>query len=153
MSGITYYGVLADGFKVTPTITAAAERTRQYAVKLIKERTPVDTGTLKRNWEVDLEGYGLRIENPTPYAPFVELGTRKMAGRHMVEGAMPAIIAEFRRQLGLLLSKKLAASITQGVTSSALDYNNATDPTVRQKAGFKRNARQRSIRVPRKVRK
>ncbi len=153
MSGISYYGVLADGFKVTPSITAAAERTRQYADKLIKARTPVDTGTLKRHWQVDLEGYGLRIENPTPYAPFVELGTRKMAGRHMIEGAMPSIIAEFRKQLGLVLSKKLAATITAGVEGETLSYTNATDPSVKQRAGFKRDAKQRSVRVPRRVRR
>ena len=153
MSGISYYGVLADGFKVTQTITAAAERTRQYASNLIKQRTPVDTGTLKSNWHVDLEGYGLRIVNDTPYAPFVELGTRKMRGRHMVEGAMPLIQSEFRRQLGMALGARLSGIITQGVEPSELTYSNATDSTRVQKGGFKPGAKQRSIRIPRKVRR
>lgn len=150
---ISYYGALADGFKVTPSITAAAERTRQYAVKLIKERTPVDTGRLKGSWNVDLEGYGLRIENATPYAKFVELGTRKMRGRHMIEGAMPQIISQFRKELGTALGRALAGRITQGVEPKPLDYQVATDPSRRQSGGFKPGAKQRSIRVPRKVKR
>lgn len=153
MSGISYYGVLADGFKITKPVSVAAERTRQYALNLIKERTPVDTGTLKRNWSVGLEGYGLRIQNSTPYAPFVELGTRKMRGRHMVEGAMPLIISEFRRQLGYALGARLSGVITRGVEPESLNYNNATDATRVQKGGFRPGARQRSVRLPKRIKR
>ena len=143
MSGINYYGVLADGFKVTPAISAAAEQTRRFAEKIIKARTPVDTGTLKRSWDIDLEGQGLRITNDAPYAPFVELGTKKMAGFHMVERSMPEIQREFRRQLGVSLGKALASAITMGVEPPELSYNNIADATRKSKGGFRRGAKQR----------
>jgi hypothetical protein len=55
--------------------------------------TPVDTGWLRASWavsDVRLEGFHVigTLYNPVEYAGFVNDGTTKMAGRHMLELAI-----------------------------------------------------------------
>lgn len=47
----------------------------------VKDRTPVDSGNLKRSWSRK----GLRIENDADYATYVENGTDTASGAHMVK--------------------------------------------------------------------
>lgn len=75
--------------------SAAQELTEQVMLELAnmvlrrtKQKTPVDTGTLRRNWhigEVVRHGDYLEVEiyNPVEYAEFVEYGHRQEPGRYM----------------------------------------------------------------------
>lgn len=53
-----------------------------------KRRTPVDTGTLRNSWHTDVEVRGrtvhVEVGSNIEYAVYVENGTSKMAGRHML---------------------------------------------------------------------
>jgi hypothetical protein len=66
------------------------------ALKLIRPRTPVDSGTLRRNWalgNVTVSGNIARIEivNPTSYAAPVEYGWTKPSGAHYVGAHMAEV--------------------------------------------------------------
>lgn len=74
---------------------AARKMTEQVLLELAnrvlrrtKQKTPVDTGTLRGNWfvgEVVRHGDCLEVEiyNPTEYAEFVEYGHRQEVGRYV----------------------------------------------------------------------
>ncbi len=53
-----------------------------------KTRTPVDTGTLRNSFHADVEVNGktvhVEVGSNVEYAVYVEFGTSKMAGRHML---------------------------------------------------------------------
>lgn len=54
----------------------------------VKQKTPVDTGELRRNWEVGpvvKNGgyYEITVFNPVEYAPYVEYGHRQTPGRYV----------------------------------------------------------------------
>ena len=57
--------------------------------KKIIDRTPVVTGTLKDGWKFNsskVDGYtAIDITNDVEYAIYVEEGTDKFSGRHMVD--------------------------------------------------------------------
>ncbi len=114
MASVSFYGALAEGFSVTPAIKRAAENTRKYGLKIVKANTPVKTGEMKGAWKAELEGYGIRWTNSALHASFIEGGTRFMAPRAPLAKALPLIKAEFRKQLGVEIGKKLAAKITLG---------------------------------------
>ena len=66
------------------------------ALKLIRPRTPVDTGTLRRNWSlgsVTIVGNIAKIEivNATSYAAPVEYGWIKANGAHYVGAHMAEV--------------------------------------------------------------
>lgn len=111
---INYYGELFEGAKITPQITKAADETRKVAIKTLRQNTPVDTGRLKAGWKVVKEGHGFRITNETPYAVFVNMGTRNMAPRRMLEKSLPTIEATFKKALAKEIGKKLATKIIGG---------------------------------------
>jgi len=50
----------------------------------VRERTPVQSGALQDGWHVTNEGDTIVIENPVPYAAFVEYGTPYMEPRAML---------------------------------------------------------------------
>lgn len=62
--------------------------TREIAGRLMASavnRTPVDTGTLRRGWRMTQvkkisDGYEIRVVNPTEYASWVENGHRTRSG-------------------------------------------------------------------------
>jgi hypothetical protein len=56
----------------------------------LRDFTPVDTGLLKSNWSVAVDPASLEcmIRNPTPYAIYVDMGTRRMRARSMVAQAI-----------------------------------------------------------------
>lgn len=91
------------------------------AIKLIKPRTPVDSGTLRRNWslgKVTVAGDVVKVEivNPTDYASFIEYGFvhkggGKYPGAHMAEVSLSLIQqklpSRFSKELKSWLEKNL----------------------------------------------
>lgn len=85
------------------------------ALRKIKKRTPVDTGELRRNWqlgEVRREGDKLVVEiiNNTFYASFVEYGHRTGKDRRKwVEGRFMMTISmqEIERELPRYLERRI----------------------------------------------
>jgi hypothetical protein len=81
------------------------------AERKIKKRTPVDTGELRRNWQVGRverrgDAYQVEIYNNTHYAQFVEYGhrtgkdlTKWVEGRFMMTISMQEIERELPRYL------------------------------------------------------
>ena len=69
----------------------------------VRRRTPVDTGYLRQNWQVDRTGLAITLSNITFYAAFVEYGHRQ--GRGFVPGfhmAQKSIEREQRELIGRL---------------------------------------------------
>lgn len=62
-----------------------------------QRNTPVRTGTLRRSWTVEKatpSSFKAVLGTAVPYAPFVEFGTRRMAGRGMLQRALDDTRAE-----------------------------------------------------------
>jgi hypothetical protein len=59
--------------------------------KRVKNRTPVDTGTLQRGWETTVSPDEITIRNDVEYAGYVEDGTEHMDGAHMLKVTMSEI--------------------------------------------------------------
>ena len=59
-------------------------------LKRVKQRTPVDTGTLQGAWTATFEDKSVTIENDTPYAGYVEMGTV----HHSPVGMLRTTVAE-----------------------------------------------------------
>ena len=51
-----------------------------------KQRTPVDTGQLRRSWELEKGDLYVKLMNRTSYGIFVEFGHRTRGGKSYVEG-------------------------------------------------------------------
>lgn len=67
-----------------------------------KRRCPVDTGALRRSITVEFIGkMSARVGPHMPYAPFVELGTRKMRAKPFLTPAFeqerPKFLAELKK--------------------------------------------------------
>ncbi|KGN00317.1 HK97 gp10 family phage protein [Clostridium botulinum] len=90
------------------------------AERKIKKRTPVDSGHLRRNWQVgnvDRRGnsYVVEIFNNTEYASFVNNGHRTRDHKGWVEGRFMVEISldEIERQLPKFLEKKQLELLNQ----------------------------------------
>lgn len=90
------------------------------AERKIKKRTPVDSGHLRRNWQVgNVErrgnAYVVEVFNNVEYASFVEYGHRTSNHKGWVEGRFMATISmqEFERQLPKFLEKKQVELLEQ----------------------------------------
>ena len=59
-----------------------------------KRRTPVDTGHLRNSFHADVERTGTEVHvevgSSTEYAAYVEFGTSKMEGHHMLSNGVQA---------------------------------------------------------------
>ncbi len=108
---IDYYGKLFDNSDVTPAIARAANIAKTYGLALVKARTPVDTNRLRPAWQARLEGNGIRWTNDTPYAGFVEFGTKKMAARSMLTGSLQDIEEVFASEINKEIGYQLGAEI------------------------------------------
>jgi hypothetical protein len=132
MASISYHGALFDDSEaVTPAITKAANVAKTFGLGLIKARTPVDTHKLKSAWSAKLEGNGIRFDNPTPYAGFVEHGTRKMAPRNMLGDSLSDIAEVFLSELSAEIGKALASEILE--TSGNINYRNSVQASDKYK--------------------
>lgn len=90
------------------------------AERKIKKRTPVDSGHLRRNWQVgNVEkrgnAYLVEIFNNTEYASFVEYGHRTRNHNGWVEGRFMATISmqEIERKLPKFLERKQVELLNQ----------------------------------------
>lgn len=90
------------------------------AERKIKKRTPVDSGHLRRNWQVgnvERRGntYVVEVFNNVEYASFVEYGHRTSNHKGWVEGRFMATISmqEIERQLPKFLEKKQVELLEQ----------------------------------------
>lgn len=90
------------------------------AERKIKKRTPVDSGHLRRNWQVgNVEkrgnAYIVEIFNNLEYASYVEYGHRTRDHTAWVEGRFMATISmrEIERQLPKFLEKKQVELLNQ----------------------------------------
>lgn len=61
--------------------------------------TPVDTGWLKGNNKMEPIEHGFVLSNETPYAIFVEYGTRKMAAQPYLGPAVEYAMKSMEQQL------------------------------------------------------
>jgi hypothetical protein len=125
---IKFYGQLFTGDEITPSIARAANIAKTYGLALIAARTPVDTGLLRSNWKAKLEGNGIRWLNDTSYASFVELGTKKMAPRHMLTDSLLDISEVFESELLKDMGRKAGAKLIaeKVATPSQPTYINRT---------------------------
>lgn len=64
----------------------------------VKRRTPVDTGQLRRSWDIEKKYLYVRIFTSTEYAAFIEYGHRARNGKSYVEGVFMLKIA-FEKQI------------------------------------------------------
>ena len=112
---IRYQGVLFDpNPKVNVAIARATKTVAEYSVGVIRSRTPIDTARLWKGWSMVTGARGVEIRNPTPYASFVELGTRKMSARLMLNRSLPEIEAKFKDALASELQRTLGATKVLG---------------------------------------
>lgn len=70
------------------SIERSLDLVARYALKEVKQRTPVDTGTGRRGWDVTEPHYTgsaftFDIYNNTEYISFVENGHRQVVGRYV----------------------------------------------------------------------
>lgn len=78
-----------------------AEETATVLLRRVKQKTPVDTGNLRRNWNISSQplpnGYESTVYNQTEYAPYVEYGHRvkKKSGFGWVKGQYMLTKSEF----------------------------------------------------------
>lgn len=79
-----------------------------------KKRTPVDTGNLRRKWNIGEirdtgNGYEVEIINPTEYASYVEYGHRTRDHTGWVQGKfmMTKSEMELEQELPKIIEKKL----------------------------------------------
>ena len=125
MADINYYGKLFDSPEITPAIARAANIAKTFGTALIKAKTPVDTGRLKGDWQLKLEGNGIRITNEAYYAGFVEFGTKKMAARSMMSSSLPEIqdvfISELYQDIGEAIGADLLADFSRPSYSTAVN--------------------------------
>lgn len=93
------------------------ELTKELAARLLRKarkNTPVDTGTLRRNWTIGEirdtgDGYEVEILNPTEYASYVEYGHRTRDHTGWVPGQLFLTNAEvdLERELPGIIERKL----------------------------------------------
>lgn len=99
-----------DGFSgdVDADIQAVLEEYGPQIVQRAQQLCPVDTGALRDSidFEVDSAAQELYIYGEIYYYPYVEFGTVKMAGAHMVETAY----GEFEPELLQAVDNAIAAS-------------------------------------------
>ncbi|MBO7712165.1 MAG: HK97 gp10 family phage protein [Methanobrevibacter sp.] len=78
-----------------------AKETATVLLRRVKQKTPVDTGNLRRNWNISSQllpnGYESTVYNQTEYAPYVEYGHRvkKKNGFGWVKGQYMLTKSEF----------------------------------------------------------
>lgn len=83
-------------------------------LRKVKQRTPVDTGTLRRGWDIgevhkNGDTYEIEVINPTEYGPYVEFGHRTANHRGWVRGRFMLTMSEqeLKAQGPALIQQKL----------------------------------------------
>lgn len=107
----------------------AAKELAARLLTMVKKRTPVDTGALRRGWTIGevkaVEGgYEVEVLNPTEYASYVEFGHRTRlnpeGGRGWVKGRFMLQISsdELEAMAPKILERKLKKFLSQVVNGS-----------------------------------
>lgn len=132
---IRFYGELfkVNGKTIPRAVEKAVNDTVKFAELTLKANTPVDTGLLRKSWHVMPTKKGLGITNNTPYAIYVEMGTKHMRSRDMLGRSLPAINNYFEENLRKNLGKSLAAKVK---TSTEVSYQK-----LRNESAFKNGVR------------
>jgi surface antigen len=84
-----------QGQAIVTEIEGALTKTAGTALNKVKKKTPVDKGTLRKNWQAsNAKHFGgvflIDIYNNTEYAPFIENGHRIVRGGRTV-GYQPGV--------------------------------------------------------------
>lgn len=132
---IRFYGELfkVNGKTIPNAAAKAVSATQKFAELTLKANTPVKTGKLRDGWSVMQTKKGLGITNQTPYAIYVEMGTKHMRPRNMLKNSLPVINDYFETQLKQNLGKSLAAKVK---TSTEVSYEK-----LRNESAFKNGLR------------
>ena len=67
-------------------LQALVEKHGGKLLRNTKKKTPVDTGQLRRSWELEKGDLYVKLMNRTEYAQFIEWGHRTRGGKSYVEG-------------------------------------------------------------------
>ena len=107
----------------------AAKELVARLLTMVKQRTPVDTGALRRGWTIGevkavKGGYEVEVLNPTEYASYVEFGHRTRlspeGGRGWVKGRFMLRFSsdELEAMAPKILERKLKKFLSQAVNGS-----------------------------------
>lgn len=80
-----------DSGQLKKEIGQSTKRIGVQALRTLKTNTPVDTGTLRKAWTAEgpsasVDGWVVKVSNPTEYASYVERGHRTRGGKNWVPG-------------------------------------------------------------------
>ena len=93
-SGAKYVPNPRLGYELAEIFAGSIEQGGFVMERETKRRTPVDTGTLRNSWHTDVERNGkvihVEVGSNVEYAVYVEFGTSKMTGRHMLANGVAA---------------------------------------------------------------
>lgn len=84
---------------VKEILASSLKDTAEWGQNRVKSRTPVRTGRLKAGWNVIPTSTYVKLDNPVPYAPYVE------AKRFMASKTVPEIRAMLRQNLSQEIKK------------------------------------------------
>ena len=71
-------------FRVRQSLDFFIDEFETEFLKRVEDRTPVDTGHLQNSWAIASDADSIVINNDAEYASYVEHGTSRMAGAHML---------------------------------------------------------------------
>ena len=99
---------------------AAVKELAARLLTLVKKRTPVLSGTLRRGWTVGEmkkmnDGYEIEVVDPIEYASYVEFGHRTPGGKGWVPGRfmMTVSASELEGMAPAILQRKLNAYLKE----------------------------------------
>ena len=101
---------------------AAVKELAARLLALVKKRTPVISGTLRRGWTVgelkkSESGYEIEVIDPIEYASYVEFGHRTRGGKGWVTGRfmMTVSASELEGMAPEILQRKLNAYLKEAL--------------------------------------
>lgn len=112
-ASVRYSGGLWTKPQMTAEIRTAIKLTRVFMLDRLKKNSPVKTGKLRKSWRVSVGDRLFVVRNDvrnkkgTPYAGFVDLGTRKIKPRRFTEKSVNEAAEHFKDTLADLVDKKL----------------------------------------------
>lgn len=124
-SGFKKYRMALGNAAVEVHTKAALSEAVALALRKVKERTPVRSGTLRREWKVtditkEGDNWVVTLYNDTKYAPYVEYGhrtrlNRKTGERHWVEGQFMMKIScdEVKADMNHIVQKHVMAMLAE----------------------------------------
>lgn len=124
-SGFKKYRMALGNAAVEAHTKAALSEAVALALRKVKERTPIRSGTLRREWKVtditkEGDNWVVTLYNDTKYAPYVEYGhrtrlNRKTGERHWVEGQFMMKIScdEVKADMNHIVQKHVMAMLAE----------------------------------------